>query len=134
MGGDHREDGHGERDIGRGGDGPAAQRPVAGVEIDQDEDQRGHGHAADGRRDGQRGARGIAQVACDDAQFDPFTDAPADPANCPKGSIVGDGFRTWAQILGVIVFAATIALLYDRVRKIATASGTSSTTAGTPKD
>ena len=49
-------------------------------------------------------------------------------------AIVGDGFGTWAQILGVIVFAATIALLYDRVRKIATASGTSSTTAGTPKD
>ncbi|MCG7633516.1 oligopeptide transporter, OPT family [Gordonia McavH-238-E] len=50
-------------------------------------------------------------------------------------AIVGDGFERWAQILGVIVFAATIALLYDRVRKIATASGTaSSTTAGTPKD
>ncbi|TYQ07635.1 UNVERIFIED_ORG: putative OPT family oligopeptide transporter [Gordonia westfalica J30] len=39
-------------------------------------------------------------------------------------AIVGDGFETWAQILGVIVFAGVIALLYDRIAKLATASGT----------
>ncbi|MCZ4578404.1 oligopeptide transporter, OPT family [Gordonia amicalis] len=38
-------------------------------------------------------------------------------------AIVGDGFDTWAQILGVIVFAGVVALLYDRIAKLATASG-----------
>ncbi|ASR05335.1 OPT family oligopeptide transporter [Gordonia rubripertincta] len=39
-------------------------------------------------------------------------------------AIVGDGFETWAQILGVIVFAGLVALLYDRIAKLAAASGT----------
>ncbi len=38
-------------------------------------------------------------------------------------AIVGDGFETWAQILGVIVFAGVVALLYDRIAKLAAASG-----------
>ncbi|MBY4572701.1 oligopeptide transporter, OPT family [Gordonia paraffinivorans] len=38
-------------------------------------------------------------------------------------AIVGDGFDTWAQILGVVVFAAVVAYLYNRTTKVATASG-----------
>ena len=38
-------------------------------------------------------------------------------------AIVGDGFDTWAQILGVVVFAAVVAYLYNRTTKLATASG-----------
>ncbi|WP_168702569.1 OPT family oligopeptide transporter [Gordonia paraffinivorans] len=38
-------------------------------------------------------------------------------------AIVGDGFDTWAQILGVVVFAAVVAYLYNRTTKRATASG-----------
>jgi hypothetical protein len=36
-----------------------------------------------------------AQAACDDAVFDGFNDnTPANPANCPKGSVVGSGTAT----------------------------------------
>ncbi|WP_168701831.1 OPT family oligopeptide transporter [Gordonia paraffinivorans] len=38
-------------------------------------------------------------------------------------AIVGDGFDTWAQILGVVVFAAVVAYLYNRTTKLAIASG-----------
>ncbi|MEO9329428.1 OPT family oligopeptide transporter [Gordonia aurantiaca] len=37
-------------------------------------------------------------------------------------AVVGDGFETWAQILGVIVFAAVVAILYKRTTKLATES------------
>jgi hypothetical protein len=36
-----------------------------------------------------------AQAQCDDAVFDGFNDnAPADPGNCPKGSVIGSGTAT----------------------------------------
>ncbi|MDL9935250.1 oligopeptide transporter, OPT family [Gordonia sp. ABSL1-1] len=41
-------------------------------------------------------------------------------------AVVGDGFDKWAQILGIIAFAATVAWLYGRTRRIAEASGTKS--------
>ncbi|MBD0860647.1 oligopeptide transporter, OPT family [Gordonia sp. zg691] len=48
-------------------------------------------------------------------------------------AIVGDGFEVWAKILGVIVFAATVAFLYSRISKLAAASGTVTTTDENPK-
>ena len=38
-------------------------------------------------------------------------------------AVVGDNFEKWAQALGVIVFVATIAWLYNWTRKVATDSG-----------
>lgn len=38
-------------------------------------------------------------------------------------AVVGDGFEKWAQALGVIVFVAAIAWLYNWTRKVATHSG-----------
>ena len=61
-----REHGHGERDIGGGGDRPAVQRALASAPCDGGEDQRGRRHAADCRSDRQRCTPRVAQVAGDE--------------------------------------------------------------------
>lgn len=37
-------------------------------------------------------------------------------------AVAGEGFASWAKILGVIVFAAIVAVLYQRTRKVAAAA------------
>ena len=66
VGADHRQDGEGEGDVGGRRDRPAAQRAVRAAEVEQHEEQRGHGHAADRRGDRQRGPARLAQVAGDE--------------------------------------------------------------------
>ena len=61
RGPDDREDGERERDIGGGGDGPAAQRPAAQA-VDQHIYECGRDHSGQRRYDGKRGGPGIAQL------------------------------------------------------------------------
>jgi len=74
MGRDHRQNCNGERDVGCGRNGPAADCPVAGVPREGDEDECGNHHSTDGGGDGQGGATRIAKVACDEFPFEFQTD------------------------------------------------------------
>ena len=66
VGADDGQDGEGERDVGRRGDRPAAQRAGVPAEVEQDEQERGHRHAADRGGHGQRRPPRLAQVPGDE--------------------------------------------------------------------
>ncbi len=85
MRADHSENGHGERDIGRGGNGPAEQSAIPGAEVEQHENDCGNDHSADGRGHRQCGACRIAQITGNELAFEFESDDEEEDGQQPVG-------------------------------------------------
>jgi hypothetical protein len=66
VGADHREDGEGEGDVGRGGDRPPGQRATPGAQVHRRVEHGRHHHAAHGGGDRESRLARVAEVAGDE--------------------------------------------------------------------